>query len=271
VELIIVDDASTDDSADEIQAFIKKHPATKFIQNEKNIGICTSFNKAFHESNGEFLIDLAADDLLLPNRISIGLEMMTSRMHDYAVHYSDALVIDKDSKIIGKHSALTPTSRKWKQMPEGNIFAQVLARYFICPPTVMSRRIVLEHLGGYDERLTYEDFDFLVRASRTFDFCYSDEALVKRRLTPNSASSKQYVRGNKDLMSTYHVCNMASKIVRTPEERSALKQRLGYECRQAIKLGDQNVTRKYLELMRSNRFVLQSGLYQLGSLFRSLG
>ena len=44
----------------------------------------------------------------------------------------------------------------------GDVFAAILRRYFICAPTMMIKREVLDRLGGYDENLAKEDFDFWV-------------------------------------------------------------------------------------------------------------
>ena len=67
IEVIVVDDFSTDNSADVISSFMVKHPEIKFIQNHRNLGITKSFNRILKKTKGKYIIDLAADDLLLPN------------------------------------------------------------------------------------------------------------------------------------------------------------------------------------------------------------
>jgi glycosyltransferase involved in cell wall biosynthesis len=42
-------------------------PKTQFIANKTNLGSTKSFNKALNKSNGDYIIDLAADDVLLPH------------------------------------------------------------------------------------------------------------------------------------------------------------------------------------------------------------
>ena len=74
IELIIIDDHSTDVSTEIIQEIVTKNPQIKAIYNPQNIGNCKAFNIGYYASSGEYLIDLAADDLLDPNRISKGLE-----------------------------------------------------------------------------------------------------------------------------------------------------------------------------------------------------
>jgi glycosyltransferase involved in cell wall biosynthesis len=43
---------------------------TQFIANKTNLGSTKSFNKALNKSNGDYIIDLAADDVLLPHCVS---------------------------------------------------------------------------------------------------------------------------------------------------------------------------------------------------------
>jgi glycosyltransferase involved in cell wall biosynthesis len=45
-------------------------PKTQFIANKTNLGSTKSFNKALNKSNGDYIIDLAADDVLLPHCVS---------------------------------------------------------------------------------------------------------------------------------------------------------------------------------------------------------
>src|SRR6187455_35784 len=72
IELIIIDDASTDNSVEVISDVLKSHPSIKFIPLKKNVGNCKAFNMGYRLSRGQYLIDLAADDVLLPARIERG-------------------------------------------------------------------------------------------------------------------------------------------------------------------------------------------------------
>ena len=70
IELIIVDDFSTDNSKAIIENWLQKHPEIHFIANQANLGNTKSFNKALKMANGTYIIDLAADDVLLPHCVS---------------------------------------------------------------------------------------------------------------------------------------------------------------------------------------------------------
>ncbi|WP_299825024.1 glycosyltransferase [uncultured Pontibacter sp.] len=227
LEVIIVDDSSTDGSVAIIQAYLAKHPQITFISTGQNVGNCSAFNMGWQASTGDFIIDFATDDVLLPERVAQQVEAFQKLDKSYGVVYSDAAYITDASEYLYLHS------QKYKAAPDGDVFAEVLRRYFICPPTVMVRRAVLEKLGGYDATLAYEDFDFWVRSAREFKYYYLDKVTTKRRVHDASLSGKLYKSGDKMLASTVVVCRKAAALVQTQAEQQALVQRLKYEARHA--------------------------------------
>ena len=113
---------------------------------------------------------------------------------------------------------------------------------------MMFRREVLDALGGYDENLTYEDFDFWIRSSRIFQYHYVSEILVKKRKLKNSLSEKQFKILNRHNYSTYRVCLKIASLNKTKDERDALERRLQYEMRQCIRALDFSLAYKYFRL-----------------------
>ena len=74
IELLIVDDFSTDNSKVVIENWLVQHPQVLFIVNTTNLGNTKSFNNVLKLAKGDYIIDLAADDVLLPN----GIEMQVN-------------------------------------------------------------------------------------------------------------------------------------------------------------------------------------------------
>lgn len=250
IELIVVDDASTDNSVAVIQNWLRDKPEVSFIALQENHGNCRAFNQALARANGEYIIDLAADDVLLPERVALGVEAMEKAGPAWGVHFSDAWYIDPAGKFLRPHYKRNEKGELLTQVPQGWVYRQVLERYFICTPTMMMRRSVLEELGGYDEALAYEDFDFWVRSARRWKYCYTDKVLVKKRVLPNSWSTKQYQLESAQLASTIIVCQKASKLNESREEQQALGNRLRYELRQAIRYRHWYLGHQFLELKR---------------------
>ncbi|MEQ8364112.1 MAG: glycosyltransferase [Cyclobacteriaceae bacterium] len=246
VELIVVDDASTDNSAEVIKDFVKNKEQIKFVQLKENVGNCAAFNKGFELSSGTYIIDLAADDILLPTRIEEGVNSLEKAGDDFGVQFSDAQLISDEGEYIGLHSDNYPHN----SIPHGDIYRDVIARYFILSPTMLIKRKVLELLNGYDEQLAYEDFDFWVRSSRHFKYVYIPKPLVKRRRLNDSMYSRQFIKGSEQLRSTFIVCRKINELNETQEEKQALISRIRYEIKISLKLFDFSLAADYFRLLK---------------------
>ncbi|RLD23484.1 MAG: hypothetical protein DRI71_05190, partial [Bacteroidetes bacterium] len=231
IELIVVDDASTDNSQQVIRKRLLSFPEVKFIPLTENIGNCKAFNIGWQASSGDYVIDLAADDMLYPKRVALGVECFIERGSDFGVHFTDAQLIDKSGTIIGVHE----TSKYFTdEVPQGIVFRSLLSKYFINPVTMMYSKTLLDYLGGYDESLAYEDFDLWVRSSKKFKYCYSNQVLVAKRDLHTSHGSKQYRPGSKILSSTFKVCEKAYLLCEDKDDFSALRKRINYELKMAV-------------------------------------
>ena len=249
VELIVVDDASSDASVTVIQKIVKQHPAIQFLSLTENVGNCSAFNRGLALARGEYLIDLAADDVLLPNRIVTGVLELQKAGEDFGVHFSDAEWIDENGKHLHLHSEKFPHN----SIPQGDIYRTLISRYFICPPTVMFTRAVADQLGGYDETLTYEDFDFWIRSSRKFKYAYSPQVLMKKRVTASAMASTQFKLFNIHSRTTYKVCEKILQLNKTVAEQQALSQRIFYEIKLNLRLLNVRVVIDFLVLWFKNR------------------
>ncbi len=234
VELIVIDNGSTDGSAACIARFVEQHPAVRFIQNPANVGLNRAFNQGLALAGGRHIIDLSADDVLLPNRIARQTDRFEQLTGAYAVVFSNAAYIDEQGCQTATHYPLDGNGRARIRVPSGDVFESVLASYFICTPTMMMRRDVLNELGGYDETLSYEDFDFWVRSSRLYHYAYVDEVLTLKRQLPHSLSAQVSLPGNELLPSTLAVCHKALARCRLPTEHRALANRIRTFIRKAF-------------------------------------
>lgn len=245
-ELIVVDDGSTDNSQAVVSEFVKQYPQIIFIPLLHNGGICKAFNAGYKVSTGDFIVDLAADDILLPDRLQKGVTSFNKLNDEYGVIFSDAEWVDAAGRHLYPHSKRFPHNT----IPQGDIYLHLIERYFICSPTMMFRRSVMEKLGGYDESLTYEDFDFWIRSSRHFKYFYDPSVLVKKRKLKDSLSGRQLKIWNKHNISTYRVCVKILELNKRMEEHKALHRRILYEIRQCIRTLDVGLAMKYIALLK---------------------
>ena len=239
IELIVVDDGSVDGSKKLIHK-IATDEGINFISNSTPMGNCRAFNQGFIESNGAYIIDLAADDVLFPERIQQGLKTFEQNI---GVEFCNVLNIDSEGNEIGKHFATE------EKVPQGDIYIDLIQKYIISPPGMMIKRKVLEDLSGYDETLSYEDFDFWIRSSREYLYGYTNEVLVKKRILPNSLSKKQFTFLSKHQESTLRVCRKIKNLNKTKKEDLALRRRCIYEIKQCLKQGNLSLIPGFLQLL----------------------
>jgi len=247
IELIVVNDGSSDGSVDTIEKCRNKYDFT-FLSYSSSLGNCKAFNHAYKNSRGEYIIDLAADDLLLPDRVASGVETMAGKSENYGVHFCDVLLCDEHDKPIQTHYLRDEQGQLIQEIPQGWVFKELVQQYFICTPSMMIKREVLDQLDGYDESLSYEDFDFWVRSSRHFRYAFTDAVLVKKRIVKHSLSNQQKSWKNRHITTTATVCEKAIMLCRHTEEFRALQQRLEYEIKWALWTGNVRAAWKMLRL-----------------------
>ena len=98
IELLIADDCSTDDSVSVIQNWLKDNPTIHFVSNQKNVGNTQTFNNLARIAKGEYIIDLAADDVLLENCIAKQIEtFQNSNYSNLGIVYGNLIEIDDKS------------------------------------------------------------------------------------------------------------------------------------------------------------------------------
>lgn len=248
IECILVDDCSTDGSRIRIQEIAARYPWIRIIQNDKNLGMCMSFNKAFALSKGEYIIDLAADDVMHRERVAAQVECFQKHPEQYGVVFTDAWLMNE--KGLAGRKYYDPA----KNIPAGDVFVSVVKSYFICSPTIMVKRAVFEELGGYNPELVYEDYDFFIRSSRNWLYAFLDKPLVFRRIVQGSDSSRWYKPfRNPHLSSTLTVCKATVSILKNEKEKEALAHSVAYHWRQTVFLQVRNLEPQYFGLLKSLR------------------
>ena len=133
IQLIIADDASTDGTVREIERFIHDHPYMTVISllNEKNTGNCSLFNQALRLSKGKYVIDLAADDYLYENCIDQQVTYFESQSDRVGVIFTNIDLVNSQGVLTKKHYPVDATGRSRIEVPQGNVYEDVLKKYFI--------------------------------------------------------------------------------------------------------------------------------------------
>jgi len=158
--------------------------ACDFNRHSINLGVCKSLNEALGLARGKFIAMLAADDVMMPDKIARQVRMMQDSPEDVGVIYSDALQIDEDGKLIP--GMFIASCREFETPPEGFLFDQLWQGNFIPAMTTFIRSDCFEQVGRYDEDLCFEDLDMWFRISRKFRFIYDPVPAAKCRILATS-------------------------------------------------------------------------------------
>lgn len=260
IELLIADDCSSDNSKKVIEHWLLKHPNITFIANTANIGNTKTFNKLLQYAKGDYIIDLAADDILLPDCIEKQLcAFQTSKFNNLGIVYGNAELISEDNKHLGLYYEADKNGKIICLPPSGDIYLSVLAQsHKICSVSSMIKREVLDKLGGYDDTLAYEDLDLWIRASRLYHFNFIEDTLVRKRTLSDSLGSQFFLKFNSRTKrinhSSYLVIKKAIRQNKNTEENKALLKRLHFEMSKAYKTLDFLLFLKYIPLELKLRF-----------------
>ena len=152
LELILCDDASTDDTWRIMQRIAAQDARVTIFQNKTNLGLGASLNGCLSRAGGEYIARQDADDVSDPDRIERTMDFLLSSGAPYAA--CGVRVFD-DTGIW--------STRQYPQKITKHIIAQKNPFFH---PTMVFRRVVLEGAGGYSEtpetRRT-EDYDLVMR------------------------------------------------------------------------------------------------------------
>ncbi len=97
-EIIVIDDASTDDSVAVVEAFAKRDPAVRLLRNDRNMGTHAAANKGIVNASGEFVHVTASDDRVMPGFVEKSLNMLARHPHA-GLCWSDNMTYDVEKKV----------------------------------------------------------------------------------------------------------------------------------------------------------------------------
>jgi len=167
IELIVIDDGSSDGSVGILTGLAKTHDFV-FVAQE-NVGICKTLNRAINEySTGEFLALLGSDDYWHPEKI---LKQMVELQKNENSEFCFTQAIEFDS-MSGQELRVFP-----KKDFTGNVLNKVFVRQPFAAGSLLFSSDLFDLSGGFDESLTDEDWDFSIRCAALTEFSFVKEPL----------------------------------------------------------------------------------------------
>ncbi len=248
VEILFVDDCSTDSSVKIAKKSLQNSPFPyKEVCLETNKGNCYAFNRGFEKASGKYIIDLAADDVLLNGGIQKQVDAFEKLDSTFGVVFANAEIINEKGNYLRPYYK----EKEVSSIPFGDVYKTILQKTFICPATMMTRSSVLKELGGYDETLSYEDFDFWIRSSRKYQYFFLNGFTVRKREVTNSHGKGFLAKGDKKghLRSTLKICKNAYTLNKTPNENKALAVKVRYHMQLSFFIENFEIALSYFSLL----------------------
>lgn len=159
---IIIDDCSTNPEPKKmVKEWIKNEKyACEFYEHETNYGVCKTLNHVLELAKGKYIFG-CSDDIIYPNKIITEVQVLENLDDSYAATYSDATLIDEHSKSL--YGLFIQQYKKFMRLPEGYIFQELVSGNFLPIMSMMFRTKCIREVGGYDESLSFEDYDLHLR------------------------------------------------------------------------------------------------------------
>ncbi len=194
LELIIIDDYSTDNSRAVIEAYQAKDSRVRAFFHEKNMGIANTANDALKEARGKFISFIGSDDVWFPYKLERQLALIKN--HEEQVLWSEGEIIDENSASTGK--TFTQMHDATHKKKNGNLFEQIIEDNYIFGQSLLINK---NHLTDilFDPTLRYlNDYRFMAELAWKHEFRFIPEPLAKYRIHAKNSISRDRAGWLKD-------------------------------------------------------------------------
>lgn len=221
-EFIIIDDNSNDNSAQIIKSY--QDDRIFFVQNDENIGLTKSLNKALSLAKGKYIARIDHDDIYLKNKLQKQIDFVTKNPQ-CKILFTDVIKIDEFGNELPCYSRI--------KTPE-DIYYHM---HFINPvihPTVMIEKSVIISVGGYDEDFKFaQDYELWSRLLYQYKFFKLNEPLLKYRVNSKQIS-KNYLEKQKYYAEKVFIKMMNSIGIEEINEKVLYFHKFAYEFNNKI-------------------------------------
>ena len=239
IELIVVDDGSTDNTINILDAYA----LDIIVLRQDNRGVSAARNAGISCASGQLIAFLDSDDLWLPGKMSRQVEFFNSN--------PDALICQTEELWIRNGRRVNPKKRHQKF--SGMIFKHCLPLCIVSPSAVMMKKSLFDKTGRFDESLpACEDYDLWLRVSRKYPVFLIDTPLIVKRgghgdqLSKMPQLDKYRIRALEKIIQS----GLLSKDQRIDAVKM-LKEKCQIYAKGCLKRGRNNESRYYFDLAQT--------------------
>ncbi|EKN62792.1 glycosyltransferase [Schinkia azotoformans] len=195
-ELLIVDDASPDNSVEIIEQF--KDKRIRFIKFEENKGAVYTLNYAINNSRGEYIALLNSDDYWEKDKLRLQAEVLECHKHIGAV-FTDAKFIDESGTVLSKKDYFWADTFEQENRTKG----KWLRRFFfelncLCHPSILIRKSIYEKTNLYDSTFRQlPDFKMWTEILKFTEIHIIQKKLVVFRILSNNKNTSANTAANR--------------------------------------------------------------------------
>lgn len=223
LEILVVDDCSTDNSREILEEYRRRFPERmRLLLLPENQGVARARNHGLEAARGELLSTLDADDFLLaPEKLEQEARLVLRHKEQSGkdvIAFSNIMVADADGNVLGPQFGEA-------SLREGFIGPQLLSRSCMVPRDFVTYRHLYQDAGGYDPRYTtHEDWNLKIKLATRAGYYFTGLPGVAYRRHGGGLSSAPYWERLRNLTCVFEE-NLRE--VGDPEFRKEIQQQFG--------------------------------------------
>jgi len=287
-EIIVVDDGSTDNTADLIRDRYAAESRVRYLA-QGNQGVSAARNHGFAVSHGDFIALLDSDDIWKPWKLELQIRCLRA-VPEAAMIWTDMEALDADGSVLSRRYLRTMYRNSYRWFPDksslfsdslplvdicnipgiaeaedrlywGDIFSQMIMGNLVHTSTVLLRRNRLEQVRGFNEELkgSGEDYDFHLRTCRAGPVAFADVSSIYYQVGRSDQLTQRPFR----IYMARNFLNTITPVLETDGDRIRLPARMlravqafanGWVGSENLELGETVQARTYMRRSLEFRF-----------------